>query len=152
MNASAQYAVGDFLTKLPAPAVVVRAANPYVIDGIPTQRRSPEEVAGLPGTQMSVILPASEFLIRVFDMELRGNSLTFPRSDGSISPSDKHVQIFHGDDDVERVTAFGERAALALHVPANRGSFSTFDLIARTFCDGDFKLAGKLCRRFLADP
>jgi P4 family phage/plasmid primase-like protien len=152
VNASAQYAVGDFLTKLPAPVVVVRAANPYIIDGIPTQRRSPQEVAGLPGTKMSVILPASEFLIRVFDMELRGNSLTFPRSDGSISPSDKHVQIFHGDDDVERVTAFGERAALALHVPANSGSFSTFDLIARTFCDGNFKLAGKLCRHFLADP
>lgn len=151
MNATAQYAVGDFITKLPAPAVA-RTANPYVIDGVPVQRRSPEDVAGLPGTQLSTILPASEFLVRVFDMELRGNALTFPRPDGSISSTDKHVQIFAGDDGVERVTAFGERAALALHIPANSGSFSTFDIIARAFCGGDFKLAGRLCRRFLADP
>jgi phage/plasmid-associated DNA primase len=143
---AARYRVEEFLDLLPAPLVTAPA--------VPTQRRSAGEIAGLPGTVISHVLPVSDLLIGVFGMRRKNaDELVFPHTDGTFTSTDRHVQIWpRTDGSPERATVFGERAAAALNLTSGEGSRTTFSILIESFCAGDSSLATRLAKRFLNSP
>ncbi|NMM32452.1 MAG: hypothetical protein HHJ13_00310 [Phycicoccus sp.] len=143
-----RYGVSEFIASLPAVPEVVRSVA-TTASGAPVKRRSAEEIAGLPGTRMSLLVPVSELLPAVWSMESPdGANFTFPRSDGTNGSSRVRVYLL---DDVEVCTAYGTRVAEAMRIPDGAGSHSTFSLII-AFCGGDATLASRLCVRFMDNP
>lgn len=137
----------------PSTAIVV-ATDPTAPPTVATSATSSPTVSASDGageerigTRFARELGAGEFAIAAFSARRLGNdSLIFPRRDGSYA-SDSNAQIYpsnmHGP---ERVVIFGERvkaecAELGVSEPY---AGTSWELLARFVCRGDFKLAAKL--------
>lgn len=131
----------DLLPQLPTrPIRAPRPAKPRLV--IEPRRGGMSVVRddALPGAKLAATYPVGDLLVDVFAWYRDGDGVTMPRDDGSFSDS-PHVVLYIGgeqyddDDEIERGTFFGERAADFFGLAAGQGGVSSWDLLLE-LCGG----------------
>ncbi|MGO1735838.1 MAG: hypothetical protein ACTHZ9_05900 [Leucobacter sp.] len=153
IDAGSPITVADMLAAFPAPArpTPAAAADPATRAPLPNAQRAGQ--GARPGDRFASSVTVTWVAGLLGAQMVGADKMRWPREDGTCS-GDPSVKIFSDDDDParDRLHAFSKRVTAAIKArvadPQRAESmppqFSSFDLLAWAFCQGDYSLAARI--------